>query len=66
MYMYSRMHMKIEYLPPVVLQEVMDKVSYGGCEERYTMYMYIRMHMKIEYLPAVVLQEVMDKVSWGM
>ena len=29
MYMYSRMHMKIEYLPPVVLQEVMDQVSWG-------------------------------------
>ena len=27
MYMYSRMHMKIEYLPPVVVQVAMDKVS---------------------------------------
>ena len=27
MYMYSRMYMKIEYLPAVVVQEVMDKVS---------------------------------------
>ena len=26
-YMYSRMYMKIEYLPPVVVQVVMDKVS---------------------------------------
>ena len=29
MYMYIRMHMKIEYLPAVVVQEVMDKVSWG-------------------------------------
>ena len=29
MYMYSRIHMKIEYLPPVVVQVVMDKVSWG-------------------------------------
>ena len=29
MYMYSRMHMKIEYLPAVVVQEVMDKVLWG-------------------------------------
>ena len=28
MYMYSRMYMKIEYLPPVVVQVVMDKVSW--------------------------------------
>ena len=27
-YMYSRMDMKIEYLPPVVVQVVMDKVSW--------------------------------------
>ena len=31
MYMYSRMHMKIEYLPAVVMQVVMDR----GCEEIY-------------------------------
>ena len=43
MYMYCRMYMKIEYLPPVVVQVVMDKVSWG-CEERYTMYMYNRMY----------------------
>ena len=29
MYMYSRMHMKIVYLPSVVVQGVMDKVSWG-------------------------------------
>ena len=29
MYMYSRMYMKIEYLPPVVVKVVMDKVSWG-------------------------------------
>ena len=29
MYMYSRMYMTIEYLPPVVVQVVMDKVSWG-------------------------------------
>ena len=29
MYMYSRMYMKIEYLPAVVVQVVMDKVSWG-------------------------------------
>ena len=29
MYMYSRMYMKIEYLPPVVVQVVMDNVSWG-------------------------------------
>ena len=29
MYMYSRMCMKIEYLPAVVVQVVMDKVSWG-------------------------------------
>ena len=29
MYMYSRMYMKIEYLPTVVVQVVMDKVSWG-------------------------------------
>ena len=29
MYMYSRMYKKIEYLPPVVVQVVMDKVSWG-------------------------------------
>ena len=29
MYMYRRMYMKIEYLPPVVVQVVMDKVSWG-------------------------------------
>ena len=28
MYMYSRMYMKIEYLPAVVVQVVMDKVSW--------------------------------------
>ena len=28
MYMYSRMYMKIEYLPTVVVQVVMDKVSW--------------------------------------
>ena len=28
MYMYSRMYMKIEYLPPVVVHVVMDKVSW--------------------------------------
>ena len=28
MYMYIRMHMKIEYLPPVVVQVVTDKVSW--------------------------------------
>ena len=28
MYMYSRMYMKIEYLPSVVVQVVMDKVSW--------------------------------------
>ena len=28
MYMYSGMYMKIEYLPPVVVQVVMDKVSW--------------------------------------
>ena len=28
MYMYSGMFMKIEYLPPVVVQVVMDKVSW--------------------------------------
>ena len=27
MFMYSRMYMKIEYLPPVVVQVVMEKVS---------------------------------------
>ena len=42
--------MKIEYLPAVVVQVVMDKVSWE-CEERYAMYMYSRMYMKIEYLP---------------
>ena len=67
MYMYSRMYMKIEYLPAVVVQVVTDKVSWGsGCEERYKMYMYSRMHMKIEYLPAVIVQVGTDKVSWGM
>ena len=29
MYMYSTMYMKIEYLPPVVVQVVMDKVLWG-------------------------------------
>ena len=29
MYMYRRMYMKIEYLHPVVVQVVMDKVSWG-------------------------------------
>ena len=29
MYMYSRMYMKIEYLPTVVVQVVMDMVSWG-------------------------------------
>ena len=29
MYMYRRMYMKIEYLPTVVVQVVMDKVSWG-------------------------------------
>ena len=29
MYMYSRMHMKIEYLPAVIVQVAMDKVSWG-------------------------------------
>ena len=28
MYMYSEMYMKIEYLPSVVVQVVMDKVSW--------------------------------------
>ena len=28
MYMYSRMYMKTEYLPPVVVHVVMDKVSW--------------------------------------
>ena len=28
MYMYSRMYLKIEYLPPVVMQVVMDMVSW--------------------------------------
>ena len=65
MYMYCRMYMKIAYLHSVVVQVVMDKVSWG-CKERYTMYMYRRMYMKIEYLPTVVVQVVMDKVSWGM
>ena len=28
MYMYSRIHMKIEYLPTVIVQVAMDKVSW--------------------------------------
>ena len=28
MYTYSRMYIKIEYLPPVVVQVVMDEVSW--------------------------------------
>ena len=29
MYMYSKIYMKIEYLPTVIEQVVMDKVSWG-------------------------------------
>ena len=35
MYTYGRMYMKVEHLPPVVVQVVMDKVSWGMLREIY-------------------------------